>query len=94
MQIGSANWYGSHILNHHLINYLHQNENISIGLDLISRPIDLVSDQLDICITSDQYMVEYAGIQKIKLGSYRAQLVASKKYLIKFGEPKRSNSTL
>lgn len=88
IQVGSTSWYGSHILNHHLMNYLHKNENISIGLDLISRPIDLMGDQLDMCVTTDQYIVDHVDIQKIKLGSYRVQLVASKKYLAKFGEPK------
>ena len=88
IRIGTTHWFGSHILNRHIIDYLGQNEHVTINLDLIGRQMDLVRDRLDICITTEPHILKQANMQKIALGTYSSRLVASKQYIFQHGEPK------
>jgi DNA-binding transcriptional LysR family regulator len=85
--IGSTHWYGHHVLNKHLIDYLKTREQASISFKLIDRPIDLVRDELDLCITSEPHIIPLANMQKIFLGHFKRRLIVSKQYLAQHGEP-------
>jgi DNA-binding transcriptional LysR family regulator len=87
IKIGTTHWFGRHILNSHILDYLHDHEEVTIDLNFFSRPLNLALDELDFCITSKTHIIDSPNLQFIPLKDYALKLITSKVYAAKHGVP-------
>ena len=87
IKISTSSSYSEHVLEPLLTLFLEKNSKISLDLALSDHVVDLVNDHTDIAIRSGP--LKSSSLIAKALGKSPILIVASPRYLEKYGEPKR-----
>jgi len=86
LRVSAGIGFGIHVLAEQLPAFLQRNPNVDILLDLTSRPVELVSERVDVAIRLGP--LEDSSMVAVRLGEIKRVLCASPAYLERKGAPR------